>query len=187
MVIISCEPCKSWDGRECKGYRVIVPSLLQTLFHPSFFNTVSILLYHIFSFINSNYEEREGMWKKSIEFMGYEDEQQEQTGGYKKLLSRCCRQETVNVWPQPWGREGGRVEQLGTAVQRIKQLPCQCQSNGTWGQSRWKGKGSILCNTLWKNSRCCWIEVAAETSPSRARLRSLPLEHNGAICLQELS
>lgn len=63
--------------------------------------------------------------------MGYEDEQQEQTGGYKKLLSRCCRQETVNVWPQPWGREGGSVEHLGTAVQRIKQLPCQCQSNGT--------------------------------------------------------
>lgn len=32
--------------------------------------------------------------------------------------------------PQSCGREGGRVEQLGTAVQKIKQLPCQCQNNG---------------------------------------------------------
>lgn len=47
----------------------------------------------------------------------------------KKWLSRCCRQKTVSVWPQPHGKEG-RVGQLGTAVQDTKQLPWQCQNNG---------------------------------------------------------
>lgn len=36
----------------------------------------------------------------------------------------------VKEWPQPCRREGKRVEHLGTAVQKIKQFPHQCQNNG---------------------------------------------------------
>jgi len=58
------------------------------------------------------------------------DGEQKKAGGYKKWLSRCCRQKTVSVWPQPCEREEGKVDNLGTAVQKIKQLLCQCQNNG---------------------------------------------------------
>lgn len=46
------------------------------------------------------------------------------------MAFQVLQAENCKCKPQSCGTVGGRVEHLGTSVQKIKQLPCQCQNNG---------------------------------------------------------